>query len=366
MLASEIVVACGMDWLTWTDFVTCTKLFGEEEDGLMFQEHAARLSWPETMRWRRRVTLIEGTQDGRHRRSTKESMHSLLQSVVRLSTCSASDQRDKICGVLGISLSPECEGFKPSDGQVDRIDYQREMTDVYVLFARSVPLQGQSNRLLPYAAPRQQPSADLPSWVPDWRQAHGWHLWVYTEEHTAQGPTQTSIRGANDPSCIIIRGQRIGVVKDCRSGQLQSDPAEDGRSGLDDEWYRKLDQLEPELDPSRKRPDGTDNTFAEALDKQKRRNDWSVKGCIMEPLVRVHIVEFLAGSNLFSHTRSVHIGVTENVYRGVFRAGTEVGDRVCILYGHNLPFVLRPVRHDNGGRAQRFRLVGEGYIRGAM
>ncbi|KAH9209089.1 hypothetical protein DL95DRAFT_245811, partial [Leptodontidium sp. 2 PMI_412] len=56
--------------------------------------------------------------------------------------------------------------------------------------------------------------------------------------------------------------------------------------------------------------------------------------------------------------------VTEKKYIGMAPKDALLGDVVCIVYGSNVPFVLRP--SGIGGNTNRYRLVGECYIHGIM
>ncbi|KAK3368006.1 hypothetical protein B0H63DRAFT_529708 [Podospora didyma] len=63
-------------------------------------------------------------------------------------------------------------------------------------------------------------------------------------------------------------------------------------------------------------------------------------------------------------------GVTKTGYIGVFPWGSRTGDIVYLIYGAQVPFVLRPVTgkdsDDVGNGLKRYRLVGECYVYGIM
>ena len=59
------------------------------------------------------------------------------------------------------------------------------------------------------------------------------------------------------------------------------------------------------------------------------------------------------------HSRNRRFFVTKKGYMGTAFPKTEVGDKVCILYGGTLPFVLRPA-------GDEWTLVGTAYVRDVM
>ncbi|KAI3319769.1 hypothetical protein HD806DRAFT_507953 [Xylariaceae sp. AK1471] len=63
------------------------------------------------------------------------------------------------------------------------------------------------------------------------------------------------------------------------------------------------------------------------------------------------------------------VAVTKEGYVGMVPPGTEVGDLMCVFYGMNTPFVIKPqvLDQDGGeGETRLVRLVGEAYVHGMM
>jgi len=60
----------------------------------------------------------------------------------------------------------------------------------------------------------------------------------------------------------------------------------------------------------------------------------------------------------FSNGR--HLSETQNGRLGSMPKGTKVGDKICILYGGNLPYVIRPCGEG------KYTLVGDCYVNGLM
>ncbi|ORY13402.1 heterokaryon incompatibility protein-domain-containing protein [Clohesyomyces aquaticus] len=58
--------------------------------------------------------------------------------------------------------------------------------------------------------------------------------------------------------------------------------------------------------------------------------------------------------------------VTANGYIGIVPAGIQEGDRICVICGATVPFVLRPTSKLGDGDSEAFQLVGDCYIDGLM
>lgn len=60
--------------------------------------------------------------------------------------------------------------------------------------------------------------------------------------------------------------------------------------------------------------------------------------------------------------------VTENKSLGVCEAGTKIGDEVCILYGGNVPFILRHAFTDEAVTPHKrgYAMIGSCYLQGFM
>ena len=72
---------------------------------------------------------------------------SLAKNVARLGSCDASDPRDIISSVMGISISPNDDALDLRNCWSGNIDYLSTVEELYTSFARSMLLQGQSNEV---------------------------------------------------------------------------------------------------------------------------------------------------------------------------------------------------------------------------
>ncbi|OAG11023.1 uncharacterized protein CC84DRAFT_502368 [Paraphaeosphaeria sporulosa] len=86
----------------------------------------------------------------------------VLDMVARSRRLEATDPRDKIFALLGIS-----SGVDPDDSRI-AVDYSKSLSQVYEDFARYTIDAGRSFDVLSYAVASLE--WDWPTWVPDWRQ----------------------------------------------------------------------------------------------------------------------------------------------------------------------------------------------------
>ena len=96
---------------------------------------------------------------------------SFVQMLRVYGGCQATEPRDKIYGLLGLS-----DAFSFSGGNPPAIDYTKPVNDVYTDWARFLIKTPRALDIL-YMSPRMQRHSDLPSWVPDWRNAPN-NLWL--------------------------------------------------------------------------------------------------------------------------------------------------------------------------------------------
>jgi len=72
----------------------------------------------------------------------------------------------------------------------------------------------------------------------------------------------------------------------------------------------------------------------------------------------LHVMPYVNSVMRLSIARKVC--VTSNGYLGRVTHGSVIGDKICIIFGGSVPFVLR--KRDDGG----FMFVGEAYVHGLI
>lgn len=90
----------------------------------------------------------------------KRNKPNLLDLLMLVRNREATDDRDKVFGILGMFCTEDCLGVFP--------DYTIDTNEVYLRCARNIILHQNSLALFSYCSGPLQ-DAGLPSWVPDWR-----------------------------------------------------------------------------------------------------------------------------------------------------------------------------------------------------
>lgn len=75
---------------------------------------------------------------------------------------------------------------------------------------------------------------------------------------------------------------------------------------------------------------------------------------------RFNRVDPQVGTGFATFSNGRHLSETRNGRLGSMPKGTKVGDKICILYGGNLPYVIRPCGDG------KYTLVGDCYVHGFM
>jgi hypothetical protein len=327
----------------------------------------------------------------------------LLDLMAGYRYCQATDPRDKIFALMGL-ISPS---FGNSDERLAP-DYAVPCKDVYMRTVRFLITVTGNLDVLSYCeapydttnisnlmsdsmfntrlSPLSEPDA-FPSWVPDWSRTASvspLHLRnsvsVQTDRqisvadnspiYKTSGNTRPSLRQSTDEDALILRGILFDKVKDCR-GNLDHFFHEGNRGPIYDclslVKSSKVSRYKSGNDRSRaflrtlvadvvhgKRATESD---ARALD------DWVM-------LKQDHLgVEELCdriklSANLAEAVSAVWNGrqffMSEKGYMGLAPITTRAGDAVCILFGGQVPFILRE-REDFG-----HSMIGECYVHGIM
>ena len=290
----------------------------------------------------------------------------LLNNVFDLDLCEATDPKDKIYSVIAISTEPGDDDFNIAYGWYGKMDYRCTVEELYTSFARSLLVQGQSNLILAASRSPSSLQSPMPSWVPDWRHQHyPLTMKARVAEDQAAGNTSVCVRASEEPSCISVRGQRVGAVRTLASiapwaDRLKYQTLENRTASiLQVKFLADAERLTPVRDPymnvqptleARWRtlvanvqhdhtPIPAEWNMHEADLWQKMTYEWENKS----------IYDTLEGSNLdnlanfdlaIQSMRDYIFGVTEEGYIGMFPVGTVPGDVVCIFYGHACPFIV--------------------------
>ncbi|KAH6847176.1 heterokaryon incompatibility protein-domain-containing protein [Chaetomium sp. MPI-CAGE-AT-0009] len=111
-------------------------------------------------------------------------------------------------------------------------------------------------------------------------------------------------------------------------------------------------------------PDDAEEDKDETYDALPTEEDMAVPNMAADPEFRLAL-EWNSARIMAATGRAM--AVTKDGYVAVVPPKTEVGDLVCVFYGLNTPFLVRPqVNTNNEGGTRLVRLVGEAYVHGMM
>jgi hypothetical protein len=296
----------------------------------------------------------------------------------------ASDPRDKIYSLLGLVDARERASIKP--------DYQKTAEQVYVEAMAHLLWQAGSLQPACFFALAGPNSSKVPSWVPDFSQQRRSScynpLGFYNERHDASGSVGTDRKFAISISENLKTIAVEGICLD-HIDHVVPTTAIDMTTATFHEYTLPLREIERvarekmactssnSLFPVYKNPGPLWTILA------ANKSATGSHGCPPE-YERMHKIlcgrarpprEFIASTNSALNPSYVYTGeyrtalatsllgrsffTTSTGFLGIGLPGIEVGDIVAILFGAQLPFVLR-------GNGETFRMVGACYVAGIM
>lgn len=147
-LASDAEVVCGSFRVPWIYVLTVARKL---QSLALLQDFFGPAGDSMAALTRFSITAIVGE---------KRNKPNLLDLLMLVRNREATDDRDKVFGILGMFCTEDCLGVSP--------DYTIDANEVYLRCARNIIIHQNSLTLFSYCfGPLQD--AGLPSWVPDWR-----------------------------------------------------------------------------------------------------------------------------------------------------------------------------------------------------
>jgi hypothetical protein len=307
----------------------------------------------------------------------------LLDLLERFRYCEASDPRDKIYALLRLASD-----VNPGDVN---IDYTLPVQQLYKDIVKLLLSKHQTLDIL--GAIIQQKSklqSLLPSWVPDWSFST-----IYVDERSfarklatkedpensvskayfASGDTVVSTDKQSDTDSLVLRGFLFDTLHDLYEPAIgfEIDPSAFNKAQQQNTAIQEWDEANlgfaAFVDPyahtcGRKEAfwrtlvadmigDGRATNEARA---EEMFNVWSGRAGAPE-LASSFTEPFVTAVLRASHTR--RFCITSKGYMALAPAEAVQGDLVCVLFGGQTPFILRPTRGN-------FHLVGACYVHGIM
>jgi Heterokaryon incompatibility protein (HET) len=355
------LVGCGRSWLPWSKF-----LFAQKKSGLAASSRVLQ-TLPQTLP----LFTIFGLKRRPH-----QTIGGLLQGAIPFqATC----PHDHIYALLGLAAETDRCIIKP--------DYSKSMRQLYTEVAFH-NLQRDINMLcFNINSWRHQ----LPSWVSDWtRTSEQWPLWVESTYSAARN-LPSSVEFMRDGSILKVKGLLVDTIAHFdEKSRTEFSPTYVFKSTTDEvldnteAMLREVIRKDPlgklaALNPmesgalwrtlvanrsltggARKAAPNTPAPLEFENMYQVLRKRSQVPGHVdprlpddrrKEEYVEPFLQAFRAGNHRVFVTRAGRIGLGPHKLLK--------GDHIVLLYGADMPFVLRPI---NG----HFRLIGPAYVHGIM
>ncbi|KAG9195848.1 hypothetical protein G6011_00969 [Alternaria panax] len=380
-------ILCGQKSVTWKQFFTAIYPFGQHNTDVVFncidRERAVVDKKPFGLN-RNRIIHI----DKEHERQTGTGIpqYMCLLDIARKSD--ASDLKDKVYGILGL--------MPGSVTSLIDLDYSLSVEEVYTEFARSYIMGTQSLEILEQC---QLSDTNMPSWAPDWKNKQ--HYRLFSGPHSTYHASGTSVASycfKEDGRLLDVDGIMIDKVDGLgcayleygTSAQLQDDiiPSDHSANAYgcdalfqDALWRTLTGDRTPEGDQA---PDD----YAEILNLPLREcysNPLPSRGARAFSRFLTQSASFFVGGktlgsffvNRSDNFPKTQIDAVERVWRftrthrimttrkgriGMIPHEACKGDLICVLFGLDVPVLLRPGRC----RKDPLMLVGSAYVHGIM
>jgi hypothetical protein len=298
-----------------------------------------------------------------------DHLHYLFRVLCLVRSLHASNPRDKIFGILG--LSDNFKSILPTP------DYDASTTKVFTNVVKTFLAKTKSLNIL-YEATTTTPISDQPSWVPDWTQLPIMTYFgprSFTAAHNSEaifafslGDRELQVRGKRfggienihfadlttyaNPNAL--KNRILGFLRSCEVGfALKTYPT--GESVEEALWRTFCWNMDH---------DGRSPAPPELGDRFKESHRLLTSNDALDTIAsgmrsQKDTFELVINLELVINP-TAPLCTTANGFLAAVPCTTEVGDCIAILSGGNLPFVLRPTGDNH------YRLVGPCYVHGIM
>lgn len=374
VLAQEAILYCGAYTMRWTRlelFQAGIKTYSEGPNAEDSRLKGADKSLNEIVKAR---SILHRPQI--HKPEDGQLFLSLFPLLDGLRNRQATDPRDKVFALLNVACDAKHSDLKA--------DYRKSHAEVYAMTAKWLLITQKNLAFLSLVEKKDKP--DLISWVPDFRYKDFMNFLhqptqVFRGSHrvyNVSGSTNAVIIDAESNYQLTVHGIYVGTIIDRTEppGNLTNNVAI-GRPVLDGgEWHLfartcALNGVYPATgeptDLAYHRLRIWDQLPTEGLLYRRQRTSPPTQipqpGPISYDYAKdalVHGANEDIGIGILGKTTRKRMFKTETGYMGIAHRSVEIGDKVFVLMGGEMPFVLRPF----GGNY--FGFGGESYVHGIM
>ncbi|KAH8878816.1 HET-domain-containing protein [Thozetella sp. PMI_491] len=319
----------------------------------------------------------------------------ILELLQNASSCLATDPRDMIFAVLGLASDIPASPTVNSEHELV-CDYSRSVQEVYIDFTKVHIHRHNSLNIVTFSTQYEGRLAGLPSWVPDWSNLRTSSCFSLAEPSLPSAPAAALHKiyfyrasGDSRPTyeflsngSLLTSGIRVGQIAQVGECYAELGPPGDEFDHIIEDWKTLAlgDNLSRALEPY----NSTDETRFEAFDRTitadtnlvGERAQEHERFLFLTTVLRKYLVGGISAFNRGNimdtisqwsqARRTVQLRIlrrrfftTSSNYFGLGPRNARAGDAVFVVFGCNVPIVLRQT--DSG-----WLLVGEAFVTGIM
>ena len=286
----------------------------------------------------------------------------------------ATDPRDKVYGLLGIAVGQSESELRP--------DYTKDWPEVYINTAKSLLAHDKKLSILKLVEVKARMEIRIPSWVPDLRSYDPMNF-LYQPRliirpvnvYRSAGNTFTVSQNVGDAKLLAVRGLYVGLITSVSEppGNLMGNVALGARVLDGGDWFlfaqgcAKNGLYPPTGEPfvdafARLRAGDSLGRLGSEHTQRPKPGEYPSPGSFSfsatgDGLLRGDRDDI--GYLILSQTTRRRLFITDSGYMGLTHRSNQVGDKVYVLLGGDMPFVLRP-------KNSHFLFRGEAYVHGIM
>ena len=366
VLAKSILIQCGDNTFSWgtLDILGSLLIKRPKNDVTPIRDFGEFM----LQMVRARVTHHYGATE------QKRSFLSLTALLREMRARKATDPRDKVYGLLGIAAEQSESKLRP--------DYTRDWPVVYTDMTKSLLTNDKKLSILKLVEVKARMETQLPSWVPDLRSYDHMNflyqpqLIVRPEDiYRSAGNTFIASQSFDDPKLLAVRGVYVGLITSISEppGNFVGNVALGARVLDGGEWFQfaqgcAKNGLYPPTGESlidafaRLRIGDSLGRLGSEHTERPKPGDYPSPGNLSysatgDGLLRGDRDDI--GILILSNTTRRRLFITDSGYMGLTHRSNQVGDKVYVLLGGDMPFVIRP-------KGSHFLFRGEAYVHGIM
>ena len=383
-LANDLVIVCGSKRLPVVQFMAAYLFIGMNR--VIIGKSVSAIDVMDPVRGPPLISFFQTAHSGapskmvgsrrRYKQQTADHHSSMMELLILFSTSlKATDPRDKIYGFLG--LAPDYQKLNI------QVDYDKSPHEVFTDAARALLQHNYTDILAWCQFPKDQPN--LPSWVPDFsstfREPYGSYKCRQLMEplFSASGSRDVHISPENsikESSTITMSGLTLDTINE-RGSVLENDDPQVVTLFLN-EIARYCTQAQRAPRPISQAP----QFWSEALwripcaDQEfhaagRRRAELAAQSGFHEMIARynnetsayedpVRTAAFTGYHTALQYLYGLRPFISMHGYVGLAPKHALPGDKICVIFGAIVPFVLRKMP------GKGFELMGEAYVHGVM